>query len=1640
MDDSTKQSTRRRRPNPKWLPVVALVLALWAAALGTWWSRLQRPIVVARAQTEPTARPTVTSRPTLQPGETVSPTPMGTPVAVPVVRDPGHIVEQEDWLALAQAFDVESALSHIAELTKPEYAGRAVGSPGSWLAGDWIAARFEEYGLQPAGDNGTYFQEFPVPYTDLTAMPTLELINDAGQQLKAYRFRHDYTIWPGDTYTDGGYAEGQVFWVSDGEHDDYDDIDVQGGVVLCRYQRPFDEMQRQALEHGAEALLMIQPEGIDLRMRRTARSDALLPEGIPTLIVSEAVVGDLLAASGLTIQDLSIQYKSVPLGTRLRIEVPLEYRQGVRGRNVLGVIPGTDEDGIQQVFIIGGHYDHMGADPDGTFWPGANDDVSGVAVLLEIARQWQEHGYVPKRTVLFAAWDGEEIGLNGARYYVEHPRYPLDDTVGMLQLDMVGAGTPTLSIDEGGLVANQSILSAEQLGISVLTESSGGSDHAPFKAAGVPATLYIWWTERSPGLVYHVPEDDINNIEPERLQAAGELAQLTAMQFSWEHEELEDLIAAFQQAIAARDEASLAAMFNYADQEQQTWQERWLADLALHPTSEFTATVGQPLVSGNVATSTVSLRYRWAADDPLVSASFMAQWVRPGLEWYYRGLTWEELQGENVVVQHVDLPLLASDLVEEADELYDFLTREVGLTLPDTVRIQFYGQRGSTDDVAISQLGSRHLLHALNPPPAGYEQATGWPVADGIVLSDNADLSTALTEFALNHSGWPSSTANWLAQGLMDTRKSGVADADEDIKSEYLARLLEAARDDGLWAAQELPSRWQVHATERDTWEAQAWAMTDYLLQRRGWEGLRDPTTVVTEVWRTAELDSWLLAAQGIEETLQKRAQAVLARDSAAFMSTVDRQNEVLYVEEMHWFEDLEEYPAQEFSYESQLLELDDDHAIVDLQVHYRVPNVEWRFLPVSYRAQFVHRDGTWYYTDLDFYEERSDHFVLKYEHEDYGGHAAMLLADAERAYEQITLDLDAYPRTPIEIKLYHQSDVFRFSIYMSMHRITGWNEPGEAIKLNVSGQEEFLEQGAGRVIAHELTHAALFAIGVQHGAVHEGICEYQAIRFDPVSGSAKLRDYRTQVYDLVRSKRAITIEDLTNWREVPSDDLQLFYSVGYDFVTYFRERFGREVLLVWLQQLASGASFREAFAEATGMPFSDFDTQWREAVLRGHIDLEYIETALDFSAERAYQDVEALAQPGWAGREAGTPGNEAAAHYIADQFAAYGLEPAAGDASYLQNFDVSRTALAALPSLGIAHEDGRVLEWKYGVEFHEVLGEYAGDGSVSHAIAFIADPQSEGVNLGGRVMLTRGSGDPWRDAQEAVQRGAGGLLLITEKWEKHMKVKTSDVRPLSDQTIPVLELTREAATALFGLAGYRAYELDNLPPILVLPLSARMAVQVEFTAAVEAANILGVLPGSDPELANEVLILGAHLDGVGSLPDGTVFPGANNDASGVAVLLEIARLWHESGYRPRRTILFAAWNAAELGLEGSRYYVAHPAYPLQDTIGVIQLDQVGQGGGFYIIVSANEQQESLLLAYLDNAAGQVEGRLTFERYSGGSDHDPFHLRGVPALLLAWEDPRNEYLPDDTPETIDTQKLRATGRVTALTLMTLADR
>jgi hypothetical protein len=424
---------------------------------------------------------------------------------------------------------------------------------------------------------------------------------------------------------------------------------------------------------------------------------------------------------------------------------------------------------------------------------------------------------------------------------------------------------------------------------------------------------------------------------------------------------------------------------------------------------------------------------------------------------------------------------------------------------------------------------------------------------------------------------------------------------------------------------------------------------------------------------------------------------------------------------------------------------------------------------------------------------------------------------------------------------------------------------------------------------------------------------------------------------------------------------------------------------------------------------------------------------------QRALIDVRALADPALGGRQAGSAGNKAAAEHIAEAFAQLGLSPSGDDGTYYQWFDAHRVTLTASPELSLRTDDGAAVTLTHGVDFRTLVGARAGPGSAEGQVMYVRNLADESLHLGGRVVLTHGSDDVWRDARHASSRGAGTLLVMTDFWSAAMATRSNDQSTPAPAAIPVLELSRETSESLLDLAGYRVWELEAAPPALPLPLDARVVVQAEITESVSVPNVLGTLPGSDPELADQVIVVGAHLDHLGDLPDGTAYPGANNDASGVAALLEIARVWHQAGYRPRRTVLFAAWNGAELGQLGSEHYVRQPAYALSNTVAMIQMDMIGEGKGFYIIASGREEQDASILAALEVAAQQMEGRLSIERAQTGSDHQPFRVRGIPTVLLSWEEPRFANQPTDTPETIDLLKLQTVTRVTALTLMTMAD-
>jgi hypothetical protein len=314
-------------------------------------------------------------------------------------------------------------------------------------------------------------------------------------------------------------------------------------------------------------------------------------------------------------------------------------------------------------------------------------------------------------------------------------------------------------------------------------------------------------------------------------------------------------------------------------------------------------------------------------------------------------------------------------------------------------------------------------------------------------------------------------------------------------------------------------------------------------------------------------------------------------------------------------------------------------------------------------------------------------------------------------------------------------------------------------------------------------------------------------------------------------------------------------------------------------------------------------------------------------------------------------------------------------------------------------------------------------------------------MDLDGKIALRLSPDTVEQEVTLAIDHGAGGLILLGKKSStKSMLSKMPlPVSSLPEHTIPVLMLSGRGYDRLLDLIGdesARILSASEKPPALPLGINVHIDVPFSPPETTSSANVLGLLPGTDALLQHQVTILGAHYDHVGDDPQRR-YSGANDNASGVAVLLEIARLLHEAGYRPQRSILFAAWGAQEPGEIGSRYYIAHPALPLTDTVAVLQLDAVAGGDGYFLEVQGTPEQEGLLRFGFRVAEERVDGRLALAKPSGRSDHLPFHQLEIPSVLVTWRDASEENLPDEIADEIEAYRLGVAGRMATFALLSI---
>jgi aminopeptidase YwaD len=421
----------------------------------------------------------------------------------------------------------EDLLDHVRTLTTPPMEGRGSGTAGGERAAAYIADRLAAAGIKPGGDAGTPFQSLIVASSVRVG---------AGSALEA---SGDPLLLGRDFVPHGGSRAGEAraelvfagYGVSGPGYDDYAGLDVTGKIVLV-----LDGDAPHARDLSASRL-----DKLITARRRGAAALLIAADPLPSpestsaavKLVSAAVTRHaaerLLAGSGRDLRSLEAALAltrrpaSFTSGARTQIRVVLDPVD-VRAANVIGILPGYDPVRAAEVVVVGAHYDHLGRS-GGTVYPGADDNASGTAVVLELARAFAVAGGAP-RTLVFVLFSGEEVGLLGSRHFVRNPVVPLSQTVAMINFDMVGRlGDRPLGV--GGVATGSGLAdivsdAAHRLGIT-LTERGGpghASDHAAFYGAGIPVLFFHTGTHAD----YHRPSDTADKIDGQGLARVAALA------------------------------------------------------------------------------------------------------------------------------------------------------------------------------------------------------------------------------------------------------------------------------------------------------------------------------------------------------------------------------------------------------------------------------------------------------------------------------------------------------------------------------------------------------------------------------------------------------------------------------------------------------------------------------------------------------------------------------------------------------------------------------------------------------------------------------------------------------------------------------------------------------------------------------------------------------------------------------------------------------------------------------------------------------------------------------------------------------------------------------------------------------------
>ena len=372
------------------------------------------------------------------------------------------------WSCFFYGQDRKYAMYILDTLCASSFDGRGYYDNGEKRAADFIKGEFQKYGVKPISD--TYLQYFNLPVNAITGKPTVKI---DGEILNP---GEEYLIHPSSPGTN---KASKLFYLSKNQIVDVDEFTK----VIPYFKNKYVVVDRSLLEGESREVKYLGTELIsflkyapDIMLNGVIEVDDRL-----TYTASQRVA--LRPHIIVLKDDFKCRSKKAYLSFKN------EFNPNYQSQNVIGFIEGEQKDNF--IYVVG-HYDHLGRMGDSVYFPGANDNASGIAMLLSLAKEFSG-GKKPKKSIVFVCFGSEEIGLVGSKFYTENPLLPIEDIDFLINLDILGTG------DDGIQVVNGSVYQEEFNELVSLNEDKSllkqikirgaacNSDHCFFSEKGVPS-------------------------------------------------------------------------------------------------------------------------------------------------------------------------------------------------------------------------------------------------------------------------------------------------------------------------------------------------------------------------------------------------------------------------------------------------------------------------------------------------------------------------------------------------------------------------------------------------------------------------------------------------------------------------------------------------------------------------------------------------------------------------------------------------------------------------------------------------------------------------------------------------------------------------------------------------------------------------------------------------------------------------------------------------------------------------------------------------------------------------------------------------------------------------------------------------